>query len=403
MGGDEEAQPEPAVKEMTEKPRRWVMDRCDGKSQIQKEELGRPFCPLCWPPPCVKFLPDLFEQNACCEFFGKIGVFPEDDPLTRIWLMRKSMVIHLAGLIMSILAATAITSNQSLLQKFPFSDGVITGYVADINIQQVIMKVGLTTVFVQDDYLGARTQEFDELCTGTTLGIPLTSQAECNTCKEASAGLVTSMILGVITYIPTIASNINRSYYNYDVNCQKVFGTVIAFFNMIMSLYGWQVYKNACFATFYEGEVALPVLVPVGFNATTVFDPQPFIAAFQSLNATWMEATVGVDPELWDVGKIKDALVAANNGTFFDSDVETEVRVARVLFDWKPGVGLILCVVATFLKMIDILNHSVIRTPSITRDLQEQLEYEKLYGGDEAEANADDEDEEANDKSKIDA
>ena len=45
-------------------------------------------------------------------------------------------------------------------------------------------------------------------------------------------------------------------------------------------------------------------------------------------------------------------------------------------------LGLTLVVVATFLKFVDIVNHCLIRTPRITRSLQEQLEYEKKYGAD---------------------
>ena len=57
-----------------------------------------------------------------------------------------------------------------------------------------------------------------------------------------------------------------------------------------------------------------------------------------------------------------------------------QVEVARVVFDWNPGVGLILIVIATFIKIFDIINHFLLRTPSITRDLQEQKEYETAHG-----------------------
>ena len=57
--------------------------------------------------------------------------------------------------------------------------------------------------------------------------------------------------MGVVTYLPTIASNVNRAYYNYDVNCQKVFGTVVALFSMMMSLYTWNGYAQQCFGTYW--------------------------------------------------------------------------------------------------------------------------------------------------------
>ena len=123
---------------LLKKPRQWLIDRTNGESRI---EGGRPFCPMCWPPPPVKYLPDVLEQNACCESFGKIGAFPDDHECSRIWLMRKSLLIHFCGLVLSILACMAITSDPTMLQNFPFSSGTVTGTVSNVELQNIQFKV----------------------------------------------------------------------------------------------------------------------------------------------------------------------------------------------------------------------------------------------------------------------
>lgn len=353
------------------------MDRSNGCSHVDEERLGRPFCPVCWPPPCVKLCPDCLEQNACCEGYGKIGVFPEDQECSRIWLMRKSLLIHFGGLIMSALACLAITNDPDLLQAFSFSSGVVTGTVGGTDVQQVQFEVGLRGVYTKDFFFGERMFSVDDMCGGTLLGIPLTSSQDCDKCTDASKGLVTTVILGVVTYIPTIASNVNRAYYNYDVNCQKVFGTIVALFSMMMSMYTWHGYSQNCYDSFFDGEVTIPVLVPKGAGNGSSFEIDPETReAFREYFSTELLRNRTFEDLQANPPTIEE-LFPDVNATFLAA---TEVRIARVFFDWHAGVGLILVVAATILKLFDIINHCLIRTPSITRDLQEQLEYEKKYG-----------------------
>lgn len=360
-----------SIGDTEEIPRQWLIDRCDGKSKVNAAELGRPFCPLCWPPPCVKWFPSILEQNPCCESFGAVGYFPEDDAPSRRWLMRMGLVVHLIGGFLSILSCFALSTKSSLLQAFPFSSGSVTGTVGDTDIQEVTFKVGLRSVFVEDFYFGPRIFELGELCTGKKLGIPLTSLADCSTCQDVSGGLIATLIISVVTYIPTIASNVNRMYYNYDINCQKVFGSMVALFSIAMSLYTWNGYANQCFDNFYEGDVEIPVWVPGG-NETFSFVDAPFLSF---LNATYLQEVM----ERADAGELPNItlLFPGANETMLGENAQMEI--ARVNFDWTPGTGLILIVIGTFLKFIDVVHHCLLRTPSITRDLVEQSEYEKAH------------------------
>jgi hypothetical protein len=60
---------------------------------------------------------------------------------------------------------------------------------------------------------------------------------------------------------------------------------------------------------------------------------------------------------------------------FNSGDVYLVVR-----FDWKAGIGQICLLVATLLKVVDILINVALPTPTITRNHQEQVDYEWEYG-----------------------
>lgn len=145
---------------------------------------------------------------------------------------------------------------------------------------------------------------------------------QCDICADASSGLVVTSIVAVITYLPSIFTNILRLYYSYDVNCQKTMGIVSNLFSVSLSLYTWWGYRNKCFSALFDGIL--------------FFD--------------------------------KDWAPVMSN--------DEKVALFYIDFGWGPGPGYICVIVATFLKIIDIVCHVLLTTPTITRDLQEQVDYE---------------------------
>jgi hypothetical protein len=51
-----------------------------------------------------------------------------------------------------------------------------------------------------------------------------------------------------------------------------------------------------------------------------------------------------------------------------------------VRFDWRAGLGQICLLLATLLKIVDIFINILVPTPTITRNHQEQVDYEWKYG-----------------------
>jgi hypothetical protein len=156
-----------------------------------------------------------------------------------------------------------------------------------------------------------------------TLGDPLKQQTECDSCNEISKSMVSTLLVSVVTYLPSIFTNFTRMYHNYDVNCQKNFGVFVTAFSLILSLSTIMNYRNNCIDKFYDG--------------TVTFD----------------ENRVPVE------------------------DPDSDEAFATIDFDWTGGAGLKCLLAATVIKIVDVLVHLSLPSPSITRNREEQANYEK--------------------------
>ena len=159
-------------------------------------------------------------------------------------------------------------------------------------------------------------------CITNTLVGPLEHQPDCDKCNEISKSMVSTLIASVVSYFPSIFTNFTRMYHNYDVNCQKLFAICVTTFSLILSLSTLMNYRNNCFDNFYDGRIP--------------FD----------------EESMPID----------------------DDSVEV---FATVDFDWSGSTGLFCLLVATVIKIVDILVHLALPSPSFTRNREEQANYEK--------------------------
>mmetsp|Transcript_31548 Transcript_31548/g.94405 ORF Transcript_31548/g.94405 Transcript_31548/m.94405 type:complete len:268 (-) Transcript_31548:268-1071(-) len=252
--------------------------------------------------------------------------------------MRIGFVTQFAGMLLTAVSCFAISTNYEILSSLGFTRGIImaTNFTSPIEI-----SIGLRAVAINNPNpgrVGAVVVSFDEFCTltpksayhkenmqfdGKKLSDYLNPE-HCGECAAVSGSMVVSLFLSVITYLPTLFTDILRMYPNYDANCQKAFGFIFAFFSLGMAINTWFKYRNNCVNSFYDG------LVPQDAQGLVL------AKAYADEAVSWYD------------------------------------------FDWTEGPGLICLLVATYLKIIDIVCHFLLPTPSITRDHREQAEYEKL-------------------------
>jgi hypothetical protein len=307
------------------KPRQYVIDRTNGKSKI--DPTKKPPLPCCFVPPCVRFLPTCLEQNVVCVTMGKVGCVPTESAKMRRILFAFGIFANLISFALTIFGMMASSEDFGRLQTTSFSSGTVTVYDIATNevAEEITMDIGLRAVaFDNPNTVGQQVYNFDEFCDLTDLAGRYLNEDQCSSCSDSSAGLMTTLVISLITIFPVIFTDVLRMYSNYDLNCQKFFGSLVSTFALIMTLSTILAYENSCFESFYDGNVY--------FDADS--------------NA--------LDDE---------------NGATYLAD-----------FDWEAGNGLICLYLATFIKLIDIIANILVPTPTITRNRKEQEEYEALSG-----------------------
>jgi hypothetical protein len=249
----------------------------------------------------------------------------DDKEKFRYWVLHVGFLANFIGFVLTLYACLAISEDYGTLRNVAFSSGVLNE--VDNKIDTITLDIGLKAVALNNPAtVGEVMLSFDQLCDlsleSDRLGRYLDT-SNCDGCEKVSKSMVSTVIVSVITFVPSLTTDILRMYSNYDVNCQKVFATVFAAISLLLSLNTLLQYNRACFSIFYEGLVT--------YNSTgSVVDPDSSSVAY------------------------------------------------TLLFDWGIGKGLACLYAGTVLKGVDIVCNIMVATPTITRDAKEQAEYEKI-------------------------
>jgi len=222
--------------------------------------------------------------------------------------MRVGLASSVLGLIFMLAGCFAVSTDHGPIKNACFGKGTLKNegvLMADI-------YVGLKSLASTAADGTEGVVSFDELC-DSSLPIVQANKAKCDDCHENSFGMVTTVILGTITCLPTIFTDVLRMYPAYDVNCQKTWAVIFALFSTISTLAAFSMYKGLCQDSFPSGDFT------------------------------------------------------DENGTAFN-------------LTWSTGPGLVLCVVATLLKFVDIIVHLLVPVPEICRNEEMQREYEEYSG-----------------------
>eukprot|EP00544_Gedaniella_sp_CCMP2646_P015477 CAMPEP_0202503394 /NCGR_PEP_ID=MMETSP1361-20130828/41628_1 /ASSEMBLY_ACC=CAM_ASM_000849 /TAXON_ID=210615 /ORGANISM="Staurosira complex sp., Strain CCMP2646" /LENGTH=1063 /DNA_ID=CAMNT_0049136599 /DNA_START=154 /DNA_END=3348 /DNA_ORIENTATION=+ len=329
-----------------EKPRQWLIDRCDGNERVMNPN-SKPCCPIFYSPLLLKFFPDFMETNRVMEFLGRTGcISPTNTRARKIIMITATLgtIVGWAFLIFSDFAVSlnnfgmisGAAFNSGSLIVFPcrpgvfdacdseFDDGAFRGN--ERNEYFLGLRAIAITRFTDEDRTKKQrvVKSYDSFCAGD-LGFQVVGPDDCAQCADASQAMVASILMSTVTYFFTFTTDVLRIWPNYDVNCQKVFGGFFAIISAVMGLRTWFLYRNQCFASFRNGWYC--------------FDEQ--------LNE-------------------------------IDCDASDDIFYGSALVDWDAGPGLVALGVATFAKVLDLLCNILVPTPSITRSKNEQWEYERL-------------------------
>ena len=294
---------------------------------------------LCYVPPCVRRCPGCLEQNACCECVGQIGCqFFKKNHVARRRVFAVGFCFNFAALAFTIVASMAFTTNFNLLTSTSFTRGDIT-VPAWNNGTSARLDIGFRAVALTDpsQVMGGDTvSSFDEFCDspiGDENSIQrFLSDDLCGECKERSEQFVVTCIVNVMLIGRNMVSDITRMYPQYDLNCPNFYGSLMATLSVILGLWTIASYQDHCF-----NDVEQDLRPFYRNNFTVVPDDHD---------------STSVDPS--------DLLL--------------------VRFEWRFGPGLSCLWVSTCLRLVDALCNYLVPTPSITRNLRQQHDYELQYG-----------------------
>lgn len=186
-------------------------------------------------PPCfqLKCFRGLLEENVLCFNIGKIGFKWFDKH--RVPVMAFASLITIVCIILNTVSVWAISMNNDDIRNTCWTRGFV-----DNGLQ---IFVGLNKIVV--DFNGTTTGfEWDSGCSVlvTTDG----GDETCQQCKAACADSVKVAIVSLITFIPTLQTDIQRSTREGDMNCQKFVGVFTAFMGALTTIVAMRSYAEGC-------------------------------------------------------------------------------------------------------------------------------------------------------------
>jgi len=199
----------------------------------------------------------VIESNFVCRSCGRLGLQAARD--FRKPLMISAAAVNFLGCILSIFAAVGLASSYGGLMFGHWVYGEIT--IVDMPLK---MYLGVSSrVFVvecaSDDCISFLsgtdfTDEGDNIYAkeeDITCSNSFGSDAIMDMCEECKENLYaeSTLILGIITYWPTILTDFQRSTEFGDVNCQKFFGIFTGLLSTFMSLSAISAYADACYSS----------------------------------------------------------------------------------------------------------------------------------------------------------
>eukprot|EP00961_Rhodomonas_salina_P033335 448741-Rhodomonas_salina.1 len=259
-------------------------------------------------PPClakIRVCRNVCEYSAPCRAVGGCGTQWGSENRQKLFVGATAVAV--LALIFSSVAVAGVTHDTTVLKNVYWAkgSGTLRG-VGGVDFQRdFTIYIGLTTqvVDVKDNgntVFTNKTWWSDVNCLGP----------QCEDCKTQAGSMVTGAIMALVTCLPTIQTNIQRSQSKWDMNCQKFLAQFMA-----------------------NG---------IGFIGT--------LLALSSFASGCYE-------------NLPDSITTCNE--------ESGVRVCGTASDikWSLGPGFILILIATLLKIIDLVVNCLVPTPPHCRKI----------------------------------
>ena len=135
------------------------------------------------------------------------------------------------GPTLSIVALTAISTSSDTIKNTNWTYGESDNVKYWIGLEKLVVKSG-------GEEISKNWNNVD--CAG--------DDSYCNDCYNACNTAYTFAIINLVTCLPTLMTDLQRSTAKGDLNCQKFMGMLTGFVGFISNLSSLSAYANSCFS-----------------------------------------------------------------------------------------------------------------------------------------------------------
>jgi len=188
---------------------------------------------------CVR---DWMEHSGVMRGYGKCGIPCAEANRTPI--MCSAFIASLVSWIFMILAALAVSESSAPIQKFAWVKATADAPGLKVNMDLGIKALAVTTYnktsMVEEERVAAWS---DDVC-GHSVSAEM--ETACDKCEEQLSSTTSFIFLSIVTQIPQLTTDLQRTTAFGDVNCQKTFGTITGIFGALSGMATMVSFANAC-------------------------------------------------------------------------------------------------------------------------------------------------------------
>lgn len=186
-------------------------------------------------PPCFKFafIRKYFEDCACCVSCSKLG--SDWGERNRATIMLVAAAFSLLGLILSLISLIGVSTDADTVKNIAWNVGESSGVDYYVGLNVMVIEAGGETVKKEWDDIDC--SNWNVIANGSDI---------CDSCADATAGIISTVVVAFITSITTLQTDIQRSTRAGDLNCQKFMGMLTASLGMFGTLYSLSSYVQSC-------------------------------------------------------------------------------------------------------------------------------------------------------------
>lgn len=185
--------------------------------------MEAPYPPCCHIP-CFK---SLCETSGFCTRFGKIGVKWFDE--NRAKIMLSSAFLSFLAIVFCAVAVASLSPDANVIKNTNWTYGSSDGFEYFVGLNQIVIAPE------SGDQI--EVEWADAQCTSDY----------CNECKDATSSSISTAIISLITCLPTLSTDIQRSTRAGDLNCQKFMALFTGIMGTITTLIALSSYSDGCF------------------------------------------------------------------------------------------------------------------------------------------------------------